>query len=78
MGRRAGTPITKKVTQLLNVEENVEGLRQGREAHRGELIYDYVELTTDVPIEVGEARQLVMAELPGVSQPHSAKMAKSM
>ncbi|MFQ5728534.1 MAG: transcriptional regulator MntR, partial [Salmonella enterica] len=25
MGRRAGTPTTKKVTQLVNVEEHVEG-----------------------------------------------------
>ncbi len=28
MGRRAGTPTTKKVTQLVNVEEHVEGFRQ--------------------------------------------------
>lgn len=28
MSRRAGTPVTKKVTQLVNVEEHVEGFRQ--------------------------------------------------
>ncbi|HHC1782440.1 manganese-binding transcriptional regulator MntR [Klebsiella pneumoniae] len=28
MNRRAGKPITKKVTQLVNVEEHVEGFRQ--------------------------------------------------
>ena len=28
MNRRAGKSITKKVTQLVNVEEHVEGLRQ--------------------------------------------------
>lgn len=28
MSRRAGTPTTKKVTQLVNVEEHVEGFRQ--------------------------------------------------
>ncbi len=45
MNRRAGKPITKKVTQLVNVEEHVEGFRQVREnAHRRELIDDYVEL----------------------------------
>ncbi|SUG99005.1 transcriptional regulator (iron dependent repressor family) [Salmonella enterica subsp. enterica] len=58
MGRRAGTPTTKKVTQLVNVEEHVEGFRQVREAHRRELIDDYVELISDLIIEVGEARQV--------------------
>ncbi|MGS8598672.1 manganese-binding transcriptional regulator MntR, partial [Salmonella enterica subsp. enterica serovar Infantis] len=32
MGRRAGTPTTKQVTPLVNVEEHVEGVRQVREA----------------------------------------------
>ena len=61
MSRRAGTPTTKKVTQLVNVEEHVEGFRQVREAHRRELIDDYVELISDLIIEVGEARQVDMA-----------------
>lgn len=56
MSRRAGMPTTKKVTQLVNVEEHVEGFRQVREAHRRELIDDYVELISDLIIEVGEAR----------------------
>ncbi len=30
MSRRAGTPTAKKVTQLVNVEEHVEGFRQGQ------------------------------------------------
>ena len=47
MNRRAGKPITKKVTQLVNVEEHVEGFRRVREAHRRELIDDYVELISD-------------------------------
>ncbi len=38
MSRRAGTPTAKKVTQLVNVEEHVEGFRQVREAHRRELM----------------------------------------
>lgn len=67
MSRRAGTPTTKKVTQLVNVEEHVEGFRQVREAHRRELIDDYVELISDLIIEVGEARQVDMAARLGVS-----------
>lgn len=74
MNRRAGKPITKKVTQLVNVEEHVEGFRQVREAHRRELIDDYVELISDLINEVGEARQVDMAARLGVSQPTVAKM----
>ena len=73
MNRRAGKPITKKVTQLVNVEEHVEGFRQVREAHRRELIDDYVELISDLINEVGEARQVDMAARLGVSQPTVAK-----
>lgn len=47
------------MTQLVNVEEHVEGFRQVREAHRRELIDDYVELISDLIIEVGEARQWI-------------------
>ena len=78
MGRRAGTPTTKKVTQLVNVEEHVEGFRQVREAHRRELIDDYVELISDLINEVGEARQVDMAARLGVSQPTVAKMLKRL
>ncbi|CAM3638926.1 manganese-binding transcriptional regulator MntR [Salmonella enterica] len=78
MSRRAGTLTTKKVTQLVNVEEHVEGFRQVREAHRRELIDDYVELISDLIIEVGEARQVDMAARLGVSQPTVAKMLKRL
>lgn len=44
---------------LVNVEEHVEGFRQVREAHRRELIDDYVELISDLIREVGEARQWI-------------------
>ena len=74
MNRRAGKPTTKKTTQLVNVEEHVEGFRQVREAHRRELIDDYVELISDLIREVGEARQVDMA----VSQPTVAKMLKRL
>ena len=78
MSRRAGTPTTKKATQLVNVEEHVEGFRQVREAHRRELIDDYVELISDLIREVGEARQVDMAARLGVSQPTVAKMLKRL
>lgn len=54
MNRRAGKPTIRKTTQLVNVEEHVEGFRQVREAHRRELIDDYVELISDLIREVGE------------------------
>jgi DtxR family manganese transport transcriptional regulator len=78
MNRRAGKPTTKKTTQLVKVEEHVEGFRQVREAHRRELIDDYVELISDLIREVGEARQVDMAARLGVSQPTVAKMLKRL
>lgn len=66
------------MTQLVNVEEHVEGFRQVREAHRRELIDDYVELISDLIREVGEARQVDMAARLGVSQPTVAKMLKRL
>ncbi|MBB1200018.1 manganese-binding transcriptional regulator MntR [Enterobacteriaceae bacterium 89] len=75
---RPGKPATKRVTQLVNVEEHVEGFRQVREAHRRELIDDYVELISDLIHEVGEARQVDMAARLGVSQPTVAKMLKRL
>ena len=78
MNRRAGKPTIKKTTQLVTVEEHVEGFRQVREAHRRELIDDYVELISDLIREVGEARQVDMAARLGVSQPTVAKMLKRL
>lgn len=78
MNRRAGHPTMRKTTQLVNVEEHVEGFRQVREAHRRELIDDYVELISDLIREVGEARQVDMAARLGVSQPTVAKMLKRL
>ena len=78
MNRRAGHPTIRETTQLVNVEEHVEGFRQVREAHRRELIDDYVELISDLIREVGEARQVDMAARLGVSQPTVAKMLKRL
>lgn len=78
MSRLEGKKNSEKVTQLLNVEEHVEGFRQVREAHRRELIDDYVELISDLIREVGEVRQVDMAARLGVSQPTVAKMLKRL
>ena len=78
MSRKAGTPDRKKESQLVNVEEHVEGFRQVREAHRRELIDDYLELIDDLIREGGEARQVDMAARLGVSQPTVAKMLKRL
>lgn len=48
-----------------------------REAHRRELIDDYVELISDLIREVGEARR-GYGRTPGVSQPTVAKMLKRL
>lgn len=63
---------------IKDVEEHVEGFRQVREAHRRELIDDYVELISDLIHEFGEARQVDMAARLGVSQPTVAKMLKKL
>ncbi|MBK4716694.1 MULTISPECIES: manganese-binding transcriptional regulator MntR [Tenebrionibacter/Tenebrionicola group] len=78
MGPRAVKTGNIKKAKLLNVEEHVEGFRQVREAHRRELIDDYVELIDDLIREVGEARQVDMAARLGVSQPTVAKMLKRL
>lgn len=78
MSRRAGQENNQKVMPLPNVEEHVEGFRQVREAHRRELIDDYVELISDLINEAGEVRQVDMAARLGVSQPTVAKMLKRL
>ncbi|WP_205880086.1 manganese-binding transcriptional regulator MntR [Lampropedia aestuarii] len=56
----------------------VEGFQQVREAHRLEIIEDYVELISDLLISTGEARQVQIAERMGVAQPTVAKMLKRL
>ena len=67
-----------KSTPLIEAERQVESFRQVREAHRMELVEDYVELISDLIREVGEARQVDMAARLGVSQPTVAKMLKRL
>lgn len=78
MSSHADRPDSKKKTALLDVEEHVKGFRQVREAHRRELIDDYVELIDDLIRELGEARQVDLAARLGVSQPTVAKMLKRL
>ncbi len=78
MSRRAKSATHMPQGPLKDIEEHVEGFRQVREAHRRELIDDYVELISDLIREVGEARQVDMAARLGVSQPTVAKMLKSV
>lgn len=74
MSRRAKSVVSAPKGPLKDIEEHVEGFRQVREAHRRELIDDYVELISDLIGEFGEARQVDMAARLGVSQPTVAKM----
>lgn len=78
MSRRERQKNNENVPPLPNVEEHVEGFRQVREAHRRELIDDYVELISDLIHDVGEVRQVDMAARLGVSQPTVAKMLKRL
>ncbi len=55
-----------------------EGFQQVREAHRYELIEDYVELIAELIARHGRARQVQIAERLGVAQPTVAKMLKRL
>nr|WP_072010236.1 manganese-binding transcriptional regulator MntR [Rahnella aquatilis] len=68
----------KKINPLLDVEEHAQGFLQVREAHRRELMDDYVELISDLIHEFGEARQVDLAARLGVSQPTVAKTLKRL
>lgn len=55
-----------------------EGFQQVRDAHRQELIEDYVELILDLMDDTGDARQVDITARLGVSQPTVAKMLKRL
>lgn len=63
---------------LVDAELHVESFRQVREAHRMELVEDYVELISDLLSDGGEARQVDIATRLGVAQPTVAKMLKRL
>lgn len=63
---------------LIEAERQVESFRQVREAHRMELVEDYVELISDLLADGGEARQVDIATRLGVAQPTVAKMLRRL
>jgi DtxR family manganese transport transcriptional regulator len=63
---------------LVDAQLHVESFRQVREAHRMELVEDYVELISDLLEDGGEARQVDIATRLGVAQPTVAKMLKRL
>ncbi|MDH5857112.1 manganese-binding transcriptional regulator MntR [Lampropedia aestuarii] len=71
-------PLSPVIPELPDPLLQVEGFQQVREAHRLEIIEDYVELISDLLISTGEARQVQIAERMGVAQPTVAKMLKRL
>lgn len=63
---------------MVDAHVHVESFRQVREAHRTELVEDYVELISDLLVDGGEARQVDIAARMGVAQPTVAKMLKRL
>lgn len=63
---------------LVDAGLHAESFRQVREAHRLELIEDYVELISDLIADGGEARQVDIAARLGVAQPTVAKVLKRL
>lgn len=63
---------------LVDAQVHMESFRQVREAHRMELVEDYVELISDLLGDGGEARQVDIAARLGVAQPTVAKMLKRL
>ncbi|MEZ5873172.1 MAG: manganese-binding transcriptional regulator MntR [Nitratireductor sp.] len=63
---------------LPEVGAQAEAFRQVREARKGELVEDYVELIDDLIRDQGEARQVDIAARLGVAQPTVARMLKRL
>ncbi len=70
---RARRPVPRE-EPLPDAQVHSEGFRQTREARRGALIEDYVELIADLIEDGNEARQVDIAARLGVAQPTVAKM----
>jgi len=66
------------VAPLPEVDVQADAFRQARQARRGELVEDYVELIDDLIRERGEARQVEVAARLGVAQPTVARMLKKL
>ena len=71
---KTGASTSAKNPPLIEAERQVESFRQVREAHRMELVEDYVELISDLLADGGEARQVDIATRLGVAQPTGAQL----
>lgn len=73
----AGAAVPASSGQDLDAVQT-EGFRQVRDAHRYELVEDYVELIADLIAAHGRARQVEIAARLGVAQPTVARMLKRL
>src|SRR3546814_18615464 len=72
---RAGMPKPKpSPPPLIDADLHAESFRQVREAHRVELVEDYVELISDLIRAGGEARQVDIAAPLGAPPPPAPKV----
>lgn len=71
-------PPTGDSGEATEAENRVESFRQTRNNRRTELVEDYVEMIADLIDEIGEARQVDIAQRLGVAQPTVAKMLKRL
>lgn len=78
MNRPPKEVLSAAAGHLLNAQKHAEGFLQVRQAHRSELMDDYVELISDLIAEQGEVRQVELAARLGVAQPTVAKMLKRL
>ncbi|HTJ57370.1 MAG TPA: manganese-binding transcriptional regulator MntR [Devosiaceae bacterium] len=69
-----GQKFVSRGEPLPDAEVHSEGFRHTREARRGALVEDYLELIADLIEDGNEARQVDIAARLGVSQPTVAKM----
>ena len=67
-------PAILREEPLPDADTHSAGFRQTREARRGALVEDYVELIADLIEDGNEARQVDIAARLGVAQPTVAKM----
>ncbi|WP_213990628.1 manganese-binding transcriptional regulator MntR [Sodalis sp. dw_96] len=78
MNRPEKEALSVPAGQLVNAREHAQGFLQVRQAHRSELMDDYIELIADLIQEQGEVRQVELAARLGVAQPTVAKMLKKL
>jgi len=78
MNRPENELLSASAGHLVDAQEHAQGFLQVRQAHRSELVDDYIELIADLIQERGEVRQVELAARLGVAQPTVAKMLKKL